>query len=298
VKGPPRTVIPLRALQAAFPDLQFELLREPPPRGPPPPPPPPAAGVAPSAPRGRGAAKAAARPKKVVPLLAAPSDDEEEAAGPAGGSAGDADMTQEEPPAAVGAPPPVAQPSASPGVFRRVVSGVAARLGLASMALKNTGTDPLPAMLAAAGTAAPPPPANRFDSPLPGRINLHGPSTTGRTVAWSDDGVDEIEDDDAPAPVPRLPAVPAGAAAARAPLVALPSPASPGAARAVTGTGRRKTARWEEAEVEALMALTTELGRANWARKLAVGLERGVFSGRTQVDLKDKWRNLEKAGRV
>mmetsp|Transcript_12180 Transcript_12180/g.18845 ORF Transcript_12180/g.18845 Transcript_12180/m.18845 type:complete len:142 (-) Transcript_12180:135-560(-) len=54
------------------------------------------------------------------------------------------------------------------------------------------------------------------------------------------------------------------------------------------GGGRRK---WSAAEVRNLERGVAELGVGNWAPILA----RYQFDGRTSVNLKDKWRNLEKA---
>lgn len=57
-----------------------------------------------------------------------------------------------------------------------------------------------------------------------------------------------------------------------------------------TKPGRRKTVRWNPAEVEALLGGVRELGVGKWAAILRMS---SVFAKtRTSIDLKDKWRNV------
>jgi len=60
-------------------------------------------------------------------------------------------------------------------------------------------------------------------------------------------------------------------------------------------SNRRKIKRWDPAETNLLLALVVEHGKGKWKRVLELG--EGTFDRhRTTVDLKDKWRNLEKSG--
>ncbi|XP_010253095.1 PREDICTED: uncharacterized protein LOC104594499 [Nelumbo nucifera] len=53
---------------------------------------------------------------------------------------------------------------------------------------------------------------------------------------------------------------------------------------------RRKTKRWSSLEEETLRAAVEKYGRGNW--KFILISYRDVFEERTEVDLKDKWRNM------
>jgi len=58
---------------------------------------------------------------------------------------------------------------------------------------------------------------------------------------------------------------------------------------------RRKIKRWDEKETSLLIDLVKEHGKGKWKRVLETGA--GTFDEhRTTVDLKDKWRNLERSG--
>ena len=58
---------------------------------------------------------------------------------------------------------------------------------------------------------------------------------------------------------------------------------------------RRKIKRWDEAETNLLIELVTQHGKGKWKRVLLAGA--ATFdTHRTTVDLKDKWRNLERSG--
>lgn len=60
-------------------------------------------------------------------------------------------------------------------------------------------------------------------------------------------------------------------------------------------SNRRKIKRWDPAETNLLLSLVVEHGKGKWKRVLELGA--GTFDKhRTTVDLKDKWRNLEKSG--
>ncbi|KAK9791373.1 hypothetical protein WJX73_003207 [Symbiochloris irregularis] len=62
------------------------------------------------------------------------------------------------------------------------------------------------------------------------------------------------------------------------------------------GKTRRKVGRWREEETNELINLTRIHGRGKW--KLILEKGAGLFANRTQVDLKDKWRNLVRQGAV
>ena len=62
---------------------------------------------------------------------------------------------------------------------------------------------------------------------------------------------------------------------------------------------RKPTWRWDEYEVDVLLKGVREYGVGNWVKILQWGKDYGAFveGDRKSVDLKDKWRNLAKAGR-
>lgn len=70
----------------------------------------------------------------------------------------------------------------------------------------------------------------------------------------------------------------------------------PGAAGGPDGEQkeRRRIGRWAEEETQLLIDLVQKHGKGRWKEILVEGLSLGVYKGRNQVDLKDKWRNLEK----
>ncbi|CAM6113343.1 unnamed protein product [Calypogeia fissa] len=112
-------------------------------------------------------------------------------------------------------------------------------------------------------------------------------NATARTVEWEDDN--DIEDSPSSSP-----------SASRH--VRLPHPTtgrkiSPLVGSKTSGTtnaknGRRKPRRWSDKEVEILKREVGKYGKGRWKLILAKNLD--TFHGRTEVDLKDKWRNLER----
>ena len=180
--------------------------------------------------------------------------------------------------------------------------------------------------------------ANENELLLPGgkvRINMFERGATARTVEWgspgsslgrrkqraggsdSDEVSDPEEEDDADAPARKkrlhLPVTDGAAAAAvRAPLAPLAvargggggggakrAARSPAPARSPGAGGRRPRLKWSVEEEELLIRLVAQMG-SSWASVLAAGRDdaNGFNPIRTQVDLKDKWRNLVKSGRV
>lgn len=59
---------------------------------------------------------------------------------------------------------------------------------------------------------------------------------------------------------------------------------------------RRRNGRWNETETNFLIRMVREKGKGKWKRILEEG--GNIFQNRSQVDLKDKWRNLERQGVV
>ncbi|KAJ6433315.1 hypothetical protein OIU84_017082 [Salix udensis] len=57
---------------------------------------------------------------------------------------------------------------------------------------------------------------------------------------------------------------------------------------------RRKPKRWSQEEEDALRESVKKYGKGNW--KLIWNSKRSVFQERTEVDLKDKWRNMTRYG--
>ena len=61
---------------------------------------------------------------------------------------------------------------------------------------------------------------------------------------------------------------------------------------------RRPKITWREQEINALKNGVKKHGKGKWALIHAQYHDVFKILGRTQVDLKDKWRNLEKSGQV
>ncbi|WVZ18017.1 hypothetical protein V8G54_005339 [Vigna mungo] len=59
-------------------------------------------------------------------------------------------------------------------------------------------------------------------------------------------------------------------------------------------TKRRKVKRWSQLEEETLKNGVETFGRGNW--KLILNAHKDIFEERTEVDLKDKWRNMTRHG--
>lgn len=130
------------------------------------------------------------------------------------------------------------------------------------------------------GTAGTPPTGARQGRPMDTAGGAHvggngaGPSRPqeGRVVAWTESPGDVPDPRDTPTRRPYRPA----------------EYASPRGTR-----GRRKTVRWTVEETEHLKRLVAEYGRGNWSTMIAQGTAEGdAIRRRTQVDLKDKWRNM------
>ncbi|ESW08179.1 hypothetical protein PHAVU_009G025400 [Phaseolus vulgaris] len=59
-------------------------------------------------------------------------------------------------------------------------------------------------------------------------------------------------------------------------------------------TKRRKVNKWSQLEEETLRTAVEKFGRGNW--KLILNSHKDIFEERTEVDLKDKWRNMTRYG--
>eukprot|EP00887_Chlorella_sp_A99_P001139 scaffold14.g1139.t1 len=146
------------------------------------------------------------------------------------------------------------------------------------------------------------------EDPLPGALEAAeraGPAPTGvlqgRAVGWTESPGGPVEH-----PAPRLPAV---ETRQHTPLAQGQQEETRENGRVERGTGehkpRRRTVKWTAAEVEALKDYCCrKIGTGLWAAikrkdKAIPDSEGGPKLGlRSQVDLKDKWRNLIKAGKV
>eukprot|EP00899_Mesostigma_viride_P002501 jgi/Mesvir1/12251/Mv00468-RA.2 len=143
--------------------------------------------------------------------------------------------------------------------------------------------------------------AGRVQAQPQQRRSLMDYQPTARKVQWSpsqeEDEIEESDDgqagadagggDGSPlrAPPPRLPVAPVTATAMAGILV----PYNPDRAR-------RVVKRWTLAEETLFLQEVKKHGLGNWKPVLSNNAEQ--FVGRTTVDLKDKWRNLVKAGKV
>ena len=59
--------------------------------------------------------------------------------------------------------------------------------------------------------------------------------------------------------------------------------------------GSRKRVAWDLAEAAELQFHVGQLGEGKWAAIKQAGAKNGMFMERTPADLRDKWRNLQKA---
>jgi len=217
-------------------------------------------------------------------------------------------------------------------VFGYGGGGAVEELRDARAVLKKTGTDPLVASLAEAGKARPvsggaaaaPSPVARKTPPSGGRLLIDplikGP--TARTVHWSggngagpskpprgrhdddDDDDDDIEDDDDDIfnlnkTADKGPQRKKQAARKKSLVVAHIAgkvPAHISVGRELDG-GRRVAVPWTEEEEEQLKELYKQIRHTT--RVWRDILKSGTFeAGRTSVDIKDKWRNLQKKGEI
>jgi hypothetical protein len=151
----------------------------------------------------------------------------------------------------------------------------------ASGKLSRSGiSDPLEAARASASAIRTSPQKKKIDCAAP-------PSRNAEEMSVMSGG--EQEDDDgggAPSPVRKSPL----------PLVERKRPLEGGTFRKTPK--RRKKSYWAQEQEELLIKAVEAHGKGSWR---AIIDAYPIFSsewGRTQVDLKDKWRNLEKGGKV
>ncbi|CAL8460763.1 g294 [Coccomyxa elongata] len=163
-----------------------------------------------------------------------------------------------------------------------------ADLQAASKGLQNKGgPDPLTAAMQAAGgqgsfAAA----LNAVDHGAGPSMSPGMPDAAGRTVGWDSPDPNQVT------PGPNMAGMlgPNGE-----PLTDGSMGKSPNKNR--TGGGkRRRNGRWNEHETNTLIELVRQLGKGKWKKILEEGA--AAFNNRSQVDLKDKWRNLERQGVV
>eukprot|EP00959_Pyramimonas_sp_CCMP1952_P462219 9482891-Pyramimonas_sp.AAC.1 len=63
----------------------------------------------------------------------------------------------------------------------------------------------------------------------------------------------------------------------------------------VSATGRRRNPKWSKAEEKAFERLVNTYGQGMWKQIMVAGRDEGVICpNRSEVDLKDKWRNMTK----
>ena len=73
------------------------------------------------------------------------------------------------------------------------------------------------------------------------------------------------------------------------------SPKYAEAAARMPAKGSRKRVAWDLAEAAELQFHVGQLGEGKWAAIKQAGAKNGMFMERTPADLRDKWRNLQKA---
>ena len=59
--------------------------------------------------------------------------------------------------------------------------------------------------------------------------------------------------------------------------------------------GSRKRVAWDVGEAAELQFQVEQVGEGHWAAIKEAGTARGYFMERTPADLRDKWRNMQKA---
>lgn len=165
--------------------------------------------------------------------------------------------------------------------------------------LQKVVQDPLPGLLRKGGVAESPAccPDKAKPNTEPGiKRSLLDPHPSAQAQCWDDDEDDKIEDssqpDDSPSASGRVRLPPIRNSKKRETQVLSGSPPTNRPRSSMSGGNRRKVRKWSEVEVETLKREVAKVGKGRWKWILTRNAE--VFSGRTEVDIKDKWRNLEK----
>lgn len=136
--------------------------------------------------------------------------------------------------------------------------------------------DPLPELL------------RKPDGGVPGvgKRSLLDPHPSAQAQVWDEE--DEIEDSASPM-------TPSASKRIRLPPLRSPDRQpvlSPVAVQVAVMKKRRAKKKWSEEEVEVLKREVEKYGKGHW--KMILLQNKEVLQGRTEVDIKDKWRNLEK----
>ena len=184
--------------------------------------------------------------------------------------------------------------------LRKKVSGSTKELERARKELADSRVDlakvvkdPLPALLrrpdATAEAPATSPGEKRKTAEPAAKRNLLDSHPSAQVQEWDEDEIEESPSRYSPSASRRLHLSP------------IPSPRKPLAGESSLATGsrskpRRQRKKWSDEEVDILKREVRTYGKGNW--KLILLLHKDVFHGRTEVDMKDKWRNLEKYGEV
>lgn len=162
--------------------------------------------------------------------------------------------------------------------------------------LKELVTDPLPVLLREPDVTADAPettPSKKRQTAAPTvKRSLLEPHPSAQAQVWDDDEIEESPSRRSPSASRQLhlPPIPS-------PQRTTSHPRKPvtGESSFATGSGskcRRQRKKWSDDEVEVLKKEVHKYGKGNW--KMILNRNRDVFHGRTEVDMKDKWRNLEK----
>lgn len=158
--------------------------------------------------------------------------------------------------------------------------------------------DPLPALLRKPNATAEVPestPGEKRQTAEPAvKRSLLEPHPSAQAQGWDDDEIQESPSPRSPSASRRL-HLPPIHSPERTSL--LPRKPITGESSFATGPGskyRRQRKKWSDEEVEILKREVHKYGKGNW--KAILRKHKDVFHGRTEVDMKDKWRNLEKYG--
>jgi len=124
------------------------------------------------------------------------------------------------------------------------------------------------------------------------RRNFLDPHPSARSHEWGDDEIAESPPTDSPSASRRVRLPPLNSPRRMSPLVEIQTANQPRGATSRGNRRRRKNHKWSEEEVETLKREVGKYGKGRW--KLILQKNYDVFQDRTEVHLKDKWRNMEK----
>ena len=160
--------------------------------------------------------------------------------------------------------------------------------------LRKVVKDPLPALLRKPDAGAQAPVNTLVGEEQIGGVrvkrSLLDPHSSAQAQVWEDDEIAESPPDSSPSASRQV----------RLPPLTSPIkgskflPTEPTTSVTIGFSNRRIRKKWSDLEVETLKREVQKYGKGRW--KLILNTNLHILHGRTEVDIKDKWRNLEKYG--